>query len=110
MRRGYRAAFAMRSYPYLDTPVAELVAQGWEMWLYCACGHHALMTTAVFERWPGSSFHRLVAKARCSRCGVLGDVPEVRVSVKAAGRSLAGPFWREVPAPPCCPAGARNLH
>lgn len=65
-------------YRFLDLTVAELIERGYEIWLYCACGNHSLMTTDVFERRPESTLHRLVAKARCSKCGVLGNVPEIR--------------------------------
>jgi hypothetical protein len=77
-------AYVRMEYRYLDTTTSELAAGGCDIHLFCACGRHVMFAPDDFAKWPGSSLHRIAAKLRCSRCGCLGNIPEVRITAVSA--------------------------
>ena len=69
----------MTRYPYLDFTCAEIIQDGNSITLYCRCGHTATLTPAYFRMWSNSSLHKIVARSKCTACGAVGDVPQIRV-------------------------------
>ena len=75
----YAAMRAPRA-QYLDFSCAYLIAENKGIELHCRCGRTRRLTPDnSFKQQPESSLHPIIAAARCSQCGVLGHVFDIRV-------------------------------
>jgi len=70
---------------YLDLDCAYLIDTKADVALYCRCGHMARMTPATWRKFPKSSLYRIVDKARCTECGAVGEVPNIRLLPRTVG-------------------------
>jgi hypothetical protein len=95
------------SYRYLDAPVSDLLEREQDIHFFCHCGHHITFGPEDFRRWPHSTLHRIAARMRCSVCGAIGDIPDIRITSSRSG--MGKPYLR-THRPPCCPVGAFNGH
>lgn len=87
-------------YRYLDTPPDQLIALRSDIHFFCACGRHVCFGPEDFAKWPNSSLHQIAARLRCTGCGALGNVPEVRVtavSTRSVGSGTGGGHSDSVP-------------
>src|SRR5689334_19875970 len=67
-------------YRYLDFTTEHLIASRNDVHFFCACGHHVRLGPADFAKWPRSSLHGIAARLRCTGCGAIGNIPEVRLT------------------------------
>jgi len=70
---------------YLDFTCRELIADDNDIVIYCRCGHKVQLTPETWARYPESWLHRIIAKARCTVCGSVGDVPTITVLPRHTG-------------------------
>lgn len=81
----------LRAYPFLDSPVQQLIDVEHSIYAYCRCGRYALLKPdGLMAQHPNSTLHRLVAKLRCSGCQRLGDIECVTVSPMGNSKIVGG--------------------
>lgn len=70
---------------YLDRSYEELTTGRDNIVLYCVCGHWKMFEPVDFTPWPGLSLYGVIARAKCSACGKVGEIPQITVLPRYTG-------------------------